>query len=430
MLNFDTTVRPKRPSQWAAVLDGVYNAAEPDEQKWLEWKSAIDLTSKEDVADKIAKHVIAMANRDPAESLLHVGGLGIIVLGMEPGSAEGVTPVDNADLDKLVCTYVGADGPVWQPHWDQYLGKTILIIEVEPPQPGDPIHCFRKQIGKIADGAIYVRGKARSDPADSSAIRRLTNRATTQVASTLDIAVSIENADDLRPCLDNAESLQNYLAAERKRLAVEDGGPWFSNEAEEQEYSNDVANYLASVEAAWPNLLHEAASFVLAPAVFIVSNQAGKNLVGLQVEVELSGADGVLKAQDTPADFDILKVLPPKMQSLGTRRLGRIGAGFGNNVLISPYQSSLVDYGPETSITEVDDGVYLEFPDRDVRIGRVEVLDDELVIALVGVAGTVTGRWTATAENVDAEASGQFEVVLSQPPVDVLAKALEEATSS
>ncbi|MFI6244096.1 RNA-binding domain-containing protein [Micromonospora sp. NPDC050795] len=126
----DTTRRPVRPSEWLAVLDAVYNAEQSDEQTWLEWKSSLDLHSKEQMAKIVSKAIIAMANRDPNEAALTVGGIGILLIGIDPGSVAGVDQVDNADLDQMIANYIGSDGPVWQPHWTQYQGMQILLSKL------------------------------------------------------------------------------------------------------------------------------------------------------------------------------------------------------------------------------------------------------------------------------------------------------------
>lgn len=156
VLDMDTTRKPQRIGDWAAVLDAVFRADGSDEQTWLEWKSTLDLRSREQMATVVAKAIIAMANRDPDQAAATVGGVGILLIGLEPGAVHGIEPVDNADLDQLISPYVGADGPVWTPHWTQYRGRQVLIIEIAAPRWGDPIYCFHKEFPRVLDGVSGV----------------------------------------------------------------------------------------------------------------------------------------------------------------------------------------------------------------------------------------------------------------------------------
>src|SRR5262245_55169541 len=97
VLNVDIQQRPHRVQDWIAILDAVFHASPSDEQSWLEWKSSLDLRSKEHIASIVAKAVLAFANRDPVEAARTVGGIGILIIGLEPGQVHGVSSIDNAD---------------------------------------------------------------------------------------------------------------------------------------------------------------------------------------------------------------------------------------------------------------------------------------------------------------------------------------------
>lgn len=399
------------------------NAEDSDEQDWLEWKSEIDLRSKAQIADKIAKHVIAMANRDPSEALLRVGGIGIIVLGMEPGNVVGVSSVDNADLDKLVTAYLGVDGPVWRPYWDRCQSKSVLIIEVEPPQQGDMIHAFRKEIGRFLDGSVYVRRKAHSEPATSADLRRLAARFAAHTPPELALSVVVENQDGLRRCDDGFEHRDRYLSAERRRLTAHGIDDTQLGTDESVRYDAEVETYLDSIRNAWPSVLEEAASFVLDPAVFVVENRSAKHLTDVVIEIELEGVVGAVLAQDDALDWSLADVLPRKMKSLRDvlRKVDSVtilGASHVQN------WNPSIDYGPDTSIEMMESGsLRLVFPDVDVRLNRTCELESQLVIMVVGGSGPVVARWAATASNVHAEASGEFILSVGGPPVDVISAA-------
>jgi hypothetical protein len=56
-LDMDINRQPKRVNEWLAV----HGAAPEDEQTRLEWKSTLDLRSKDAVASTVCKAIIAMS---------------------------------------------------------------------------------------------------------------------------------------------------------------------------------------------------------------------------------------------------------------------------------------------------------------------------------------------------------------------------------
>ena len=100
MIDTDTTNKPVRGSDWNRLLEAILAADSKDELDWVEWKSTLDLSSKEVQAKSLAKHILAFANRDPQEARKHVEGVGLLVVGMEPGQVHGVVGIDNAVLGR------------------------------------------------------------------------------------------------------------------------------------------------------------------------------------------------------------------------------------------------------------------------------------------------------------------------------------------
>jgi len=96
VLNFDVTRRPFHARDWRMLIGAVLAAQPGDEQDWLEWKSTLNLRSKEHIATCVAKAIIAMGNRDPDVAAQTVGGVGVLMVGVQPGVIHGVTPIDSA----------------------------------------------------------------------------------------------------------------------------------------------------------------------------------------------------------------------------------------------------------------------------------------------------------------------------------------------
>lgn len=435
------------------LLGAVYDASPSDEQHWLEWKSTLDLTSKEVVATILSKAIIAFSNRDPAESARVVGGIGILLVGLEPGAVHGVTPVDNADLDQKICSYIGVDGPVWIPHWFTYQGKDVLIIEVQPPQWGDPIHVFRKDFDKIRDGQVYVRKHARSEPAVHADIARLADRrARSHVSEKLDIEVKAGYPQPLSRYIVADSDRDNYIKGERARLmrplydeqtrkrrsALSRAvlGDTFAAMTEmqrsissmhsaltapedrtEEAYAAEVDAYLERLVAAWPEAIRSYAAGRIPAPVFSVVNHSSRNLRRLAIRLHVAGdADAQRYDKDWPTgSLPNLLPDPPRIWGPQTRLSFHTGFTVGG-LRSSVYQP------PIAPRTEIDHGgsFTLTFPAVDLRPHETEILDDMICVLIPSIrTEPVVATWTATATNIDARAEGQLTVLFDGPDVNI-----------
>ncbi|MFI2708927.1 helix-turn-helix domain-containing protein [Micromonospora sp. NPDC018662] len=433
MLNIDTSKRPVRPAEWAAVLDAIYHAEPADEQTWLEWKSTLNLRSKEQMATIVAKAIIALANRDPVEAATHVAGVGILVIGLEPGNVPGVEQIDNADLDKMLTTYLGADGPVWQPHWDRYQAKTILIIEVFPPAFGDPPHAFRKEFNNIPDGAIYVRRRARSVPADHRDVRRLADRyANRPEENSLDIAVAVDYGGPLSRFTWTDADVDAFIEVERARLlepldevpstrprGLTFAGMTLGTDGESrtaQQYKDEVDQYLDQVRLSWPETMRSVAAYVLPTTVFTVTNLSTRNYRQLEVTLHVAGdADAVEVEQD--AELDLWQLLPAQPEKWGSQAASLLGATW------LPYRPPSMPYvgpvGPATTLERGGSFTLIVRP-LDLRPRQTAVLEGDYVVLIPATrTDEVIVSWSATATNVDATARGQFTLAFEGQDVNI-----------
>ncbi|MDI6105035.1 putative DNA binding domain-containing protein [Actinoplanes sp. NEAU-A12] len=466
MLNMDTSHRPVRISDWSAVLEAVFAADPSDEQDWLEWKSTLDLRSKEQMATVVAKAIIAMANRDPDRAARAVGGIGILLIGIEPGNVTGVEAVDNADLDNLISPYVGADGPVWLPHWTQYRGKKILIIEIGPPQWGDPIHTFRKEIqvqssvqGKeprtISNGAIFVRKLAKSAPAGHVEVTRLGDRRATRAPEGLDLAVDIETTSPLSRYGWDSSQLDQFLGFKRDELMapiIEEqqqssrarpSTGLFATFADESssyglgptrmrekrspaEYQSAVNAYLEDVRAAWPDIMRTAAANFVLPPRFVLANRSTRNYEKVLVELYVAGEADAAEFEPATEGLNLDELLPHPPRRWGPW-----------NLPMSSMLDSIHSYGtlsnvrsatahPPSVTIERGGGFRLRFAPVDLRPEQIHVLTKHVSVLIPATrTAPVTATWKATATNTDGPpATGSFTIAFGGPDLNVLAEVL------
>jgi hypothetical protein len=477
------TRRPVRISDWAALLDAVFRADANDEQTWLEWKSTLDLRSKEQMATIVAKAIIAMANRDPDRAATTVGGIGILLIGMEPGAVHSVAQVDNADLDKLVSPYVGADGPVWQPHWTQYDDRQVLIIEVTPPRWGDPIHAFRKEfqptrdpaaqaagrgrtVQPITNGAIFVRKLAQSVPADHMEITRLANRRASGAQDQgIEVSVTIDSPYPLsryrwsedefaRFLAAEAEDLMGPLEAGRSRRSAHRPGTDFlakvaamggvspnvragltaahlaglvetiPEQRSEAEYEVSVRDHLDAIRAAWPEAMRAAAAYFVRPPTFILVNQSTRNYQEVLVRLHVAGDADAREYESDTSGLDLWKLLPRGPRKWGPRR-----RELGSIEVPRWYTQPIPAYGGSTapSITVERGGSFtVNFLPVNLRPQQRHVLaDDWSVLIPASRTEPVTATWTATATNADGPpAEGTFVLRFDGDEINILAEVL------
>ena len=168
----------------AALARAVVAAQPEDELDWIEWKIAGDL-SKGPTQGTIARHILGMANRLPDRAVLHAGGFGYLIMGAQPGSVPGITRVDPASLGQSVQSWLGTEGPVWWPHYDEEQGVPVLVVTVASPQPGQRAFTLRKALTVTTPtgisksypaGTIFVRHPGRTEIAGPGDIQALEDR--------------------------------------------------------------------------------------------------------------------------------------------------------------------------------------------------------------------------------------------------------------
>lgn len=164
--NFATAVACRTDDERAALVEAIHSSpSHSQETNWLEWKNGLDPGTNEG-RFAIAKAILGFANRAVDQAQLACEGVAYMVVGVQPGAVAGVPSFDHAALGQKIKTY--ADEPRWTPHYVGFDGKTVLVILVEPPRAGDPIHTLQKEFTKDRTthraGTVFHRGTAHTEP--------------------------------------------------------------------------------------------------------------------------------------------------------------------------------------------------------------------------------------------------------------------------
>ena len=176
-LSIDPSLALRTHKQLTELVEAIVAAdrTEP-ETNAVEWKSRLDLADAE-ARFKIGKHVIGFSNRHPDDAARQFEGCAYIVIGAEPQTPpNGVFAHDPAALDDWIGPFVGSDGPRWKPDYVKVDGRDVLVMTVEAPRLGDPIHVLQKGSGTVRAGRPFIRRQGKTIEPDPDEMRMLEER--------------------------------------------------------------------------------------------------------------------------------------------------------------------------------------------------------------------------------------------------------------
>lgn len=442
-LGVDTTRAFRNPGELAALVNAIHNALAADEANWIEWKSVLNLSTKADQGT-LARHVLGMSNRKPAEAARYAGGCGYIVVGIEPTSCHGVTEVDPAALSQGIDPYLGQEAPSWSMSYVQYSGKKILVITVEPPQPGMRAFTLQKEISRpdggtaYRAGAIFVRRQGRTIQAEPGDIRALEDRL---LDVSQPIALLVRPAEpaaqhvELSPYPDVDALIEQWAARRRLELlpppkpqprrSAEAGGfvvdPMLTQvvEAAAQaaslfqsmmpedrrtpgQYAAEVDRYLAAAKEYYAELAFSRyAADNRSWLDLQLANASERNYTDVQVHIDLPST---VRAYD-PADVEFPGDQPPSPpKPLGTASLSQ----FGNTYFGTPSVLSQQLAHPPPNYEIRNNGMIRDFkrirPEQHANLPRA-------VLVIREPEGTVLqAAWSVTTADADGVERGTVEL--------------------
>jgi hypothetical protein len=225
--DIDKTRASRTEDELRALVEAIYTSpAGTQETKWLEWKNGLDVGAVEG-RFAVGKAIIGFANRAVAQAQLACEGIAYMVVGVEPGAAAGVPNFDHASRGQKIKTY--ADGPRWTPHYVEFNGVTVLVVVVEAPRAGDPIHTLQKEFTKDKTshkaGTVFHRGAAHTEPAGPKEMAMLQERLL-QGAQQPDLSLDlVASADPLIRLEANKEQVQDWLQRHEGFVRANSGQP-------------------------------------------------------------------------------------------------------------------------------------------------------------------------------------------------------------
>ncbi|MEV0382873.1 hypothetical protein [Nonomuraea sp. NPDC050643] len=436
-MNFDVRMAPRNHAELKKLVEAVRSASMADETFWLEWKSDLDL-NPEEKSDKsgrahIARAIIGFANRIPDRVSGFVEGYGFLLAGVSPEDMNGVEQHDITELVRWIQPYVG-DVIRWQPTYVEAEGEngivSILVITVDPPRWGDPIHCMRKQApspqpGKsIPEAAIFVRRtNGTTDRATAADIDALGERLTRRTPS-LNLNLKILSGaatpvtcpeDEVSSWLgilekEALESLREHQQRTKRSLMFKASAIYVDpfeipEERSPEQYKEDVKDYLAECRAKLPEAINETAAAILEPVVLRLTNLTDTPLLSVQVVLHIPGDVRALEPEEAlhVENEAFLQALPSQPRYGPTRSplLGALSQGYAG--------IRHVQAGPSIEIDNSGSAL-IHLSPVDLRPGRYVDLDPFVLVTGADSGESITAEWTATSINMDGSVTGQMPI--------------------
>ncbi len=417
-LTLDTSRQFRSVNELVELVRAISSApsteSEPD---WLEWKREADLTNRSWMA-RVARYIAGFANRDPVVAKGWAGGCSYLVIGVEPGNVSGVSPVDNADLHARISRFV-RDTVRWSPQYVQHEGKQVLVITVEPPEPGDQIVAMladfqsnERSAWGCRKGDVFIRRHGKTELAGQEDYDMLVRRFAASAAQASGISVEVLHTATAVPVACGPDAVSEWcerlkrallepLEQEPDRGRSSTPGLNFEKRSPE-EYRRQVESYVSEMAPLLPAIICCAALMDRAPGLeLVVVNETENNFSGARVEVSIEGE--VWAYRNTEEDMPEMPRPPRKWGSAPEFHLPGINAASRLDMLDL--------WGPQI---DNSGSVRIEFPDDDLRPGARVELDPIHLVCDANLAGeTLTGNWTATSSSARGVVRGEFPIQVS-----------------
>ena len=422
---------PLSDARIRALAEEIRDGTIAVEADWVEWKRSLDFSTAEG-RFPLPKNVLGMANRVPETALRNLGGYGYILVGAEPGSIGGVSPVDPAQLHDWIDPYIGATGPSWQPRSVTVDDKTVAVIEVAPPRPGDLIHALRKECDGFQRGTIFIRKNGKTHQADDQDVTNLVQRAK---GAHLDLDLLLIGAERMSWFNRSAVEAEITRLADRSRDSqLEHARTYRTGGEKEIALSHALSRAMAAVygeerrslesyesevgewHAAWTRNApqHWAENYMLAGhGVFSLrlDNLTDQNFAGVEVRLRI---EGVQVKHDIPLEA---VELPKKPRQFG-KGTNLLDIGHIDRAMLMPRIDFPTSFDPpEFAIIQSNGAAEVVWNAGHLRPAE-SVGSSELCIPVDAPqeSGQLAIAWSATSTSVNGVFEGDLDIPLAAHP--------------
>ena len=438
LTGLDLTRATRTLAERLALVEEVANApAHEQETSWIEWKSTLDLLDTA-VQFQIARHVLGFANRHPDAASSDLGGCAYLLVGVEPGDVQGVNPIDAAQLDKAVNRYTGGTaGPRWSPDYVQCRGYTVLVITVEPPVWGDPIHTLKHGFDKSQPGMILIRRHGETEQANAQEAAMLSERLT---RGTPQVEIGLRWVANKTPEIPAVgitdESVDQWAERERVELLrhLDEYQPElttaaaaamasaltrniFGEKRTAAEYRDEVDGYIARARKAMFARVFAAAVGRSMPVGVALTNATDRNFSEVRCELKIGGP--VRAVFDTEREArDLGKQFPARPRPYGAPPKDPFG--LSGIAAAAAYTRAFTPPRLYRGYINNSASALVRFDPENLRPRDDVPLEPFVVIAGAPLAGkTLEVHWKATATNADGVASGSLTLTVAPEVIGI-----------
>ncbi|GAA4082882.1 ATP-binding protein [Actinomadura miaoliensis] len=412
------------PSQLRRLAEAVRDAGPHDESRWVEWKSTLPLGTDQ-ARVHLVKHILGFANRSPDVAARWAAGYGYLLIGVSPGKVPGVTSVDHNDMEQDLKPYIGPD-LVWHAEYVELDGKDVLILVVDPPSYGDPIHYLRKPLphprgeGFVhSEHTVFIRRNAQTVKAEPGEWRMLLQRfATTQ--NRLDVEL-VSSQPQVERWADFPEHIELHLEQHRERLlnarhqdgkALSSVGRYLASQETRtwEEYAAEVDAHLEELKERFKErffdeqLRHEPGGLSLT-----LVNRVDRPFRDVRVNVTVQ-TDGKLFSPG-PVDEQLPEFRlprPPLPYGAPMPPVVNVGEIHGGPFPIMPEGLQRMFCGWE--VEELGDGLSIEFDAVDLRPRERLRLPHVPLLVTAEVGAELVVEWRAAGLSADGERGDRFAI--------------------
>lgn len=438
-MTVDLSLVPISPDDYRALIDHVLALGDKAEADYLELKGTLSFASgsRKEAAFIVARAIIGMANRSPLVAGHHLGGHGVILVGISDGAVTGAEEVDGADLRNAVTSYVGDDGPNWRHVYIDHPDGLVLAIVVHPPKPGDHMHTLRKEFANSREGTPFVRAGDITRPANTADVRSLEARGKGSSGKSAHVVVEYTSTydyvnpdyvrgwvqrvvdrarDELLFGLERTSSPMTGSREINKILAQTSG---VGEPRGEARFRDEVGNWHEEASGLVDSVATEFLRFRLARGQLKVTNlpTTDSYLQGVEVQVDLP-ADVVVLSDvdrdyfhdyDEGDQFQAFSMLPERPAPWGKGRIYRDIIGSAPIFPIQPAVTVLPDV--EVSFAEDGNRYRISWDVGDLR-PRASITSDDLFAAYSTIdrSDDLEVHWRVTARGLDHVFEGSLTI--------------------
>lgn len=459
----DLSRLPTGTSGWLSLVNYALALGDLSEVDYLELKGRLAFTQGEGKRSALvlSRAILGMANRMPDLAERHLGGFGIVFVGIsqqqEVVSAE---EVDAATLSDLVKAYVGEDGPCWDHQFIRHPDGLVLAVIVDPPQWGDSIHACRKNyssnIGNLSirDGEVLVRVSGQTRPATSRDLSQLEMRRSKAPHTGAQVRVEYVGAYDrtsranVREIIEGmvasaAESLLAGLSNSRIRsarqsdiLSVMGSALGSADRRSPETFHADVEEWQEKCKAAVEGTVTEFLRHELDYGTLVIENESDRYLEGVRAQVIFPPSVTVLRASDADYcdhgdQFQVFQALPGRPPRYGDlnpytlgdilmpkiKPVGKFSRALSPTVERTPdghvVSWSLGDLPPRGRL--IADEQFVVFTDENLHVHHHDAEEGNHT----PMTSQVNVSWQVTARAIDHVFHGEFVLACRQEPGDV-----------